>query len=292
MARIGGPRVISPSSPGGPTRRAALTTAPAVLVVLLVLGPALVTVLLQSLGMMPVFGEPRLSLDAWTETSSLLESAGVSLYIATLSTALAVTVGLVIAVYALTAGRRGRLIAALSAATIPIPHLVASGAIGLLLADAGFLARLLGMPEGFPQMVGTSWWTAVLLEFAWKESAFVALVVLGSISRSARTLSETASTLGASWWQRLVHVILPLARVPLVVSGLVVFVYTLGSYEAPWLLGPLAPEPLSVRAVRLFGSTQLSARPEAMATALTSVMIAMLTIAAGLLLTRRPRGRT
>lgn len=284
--------MISPSSPGGPTRRAALTTAPAVLVVLLVLGPALVTVLLQSLGMMPVFGEPRLSLDAWTETSSLLESAGVSLYIATLSTALAVTVGLVIAVYALTAGRRGRLIAALSAATIPIPHLVASGAIGLLLADAGFLARLLGMPEGFPQMVGTSWWTAVLLEFAWKESAFVALVVLGSISRSARTLSETASTLGASWWQRLVHVILPLARVPLVVSGLVVFVYTLGSYEAPWLLGPLAPEPLSVRAVRLFGSTQLSARPEAMATALTSVMIAMLTIAAGLLLTRRPRGRT
>ncbi len=269
-----------------------LTAAPAVILVLLVLGAALIMVGLQSLGLMPVFGEPQLSLNAWADSTSLLESAGVSVYIATLSTVLSAGLGLLIAVYALTAGRGGRLVAAVSAATIPIPHLVASGAIGLLLADAGFLARLFGMPEGFPQLVATQWWTAVILEFAWKESAFVALVILGSISRSAMALSETASTLGASAWQRFCHVILPLARLPLVVSGLVVFVYTLGSYESPWLLGPLAPEPLSVRAVRLFGSTQLSARPEAMATALTSVVIAVLAIAVGLLLVRRSGDRS
>ncbi|WP_200869371.1 ABC transporter permease subunit [Nesterenkonia sp. AN1] len=273
-------------------RRAMLTAAPAVILVILVLGAALITVVLQSLGLMPVFGEPKLSLNAWADSTSLLESAGVSVYIATLTTSLSAGLGLLIAVYALTAGRSGRLVAALSAATIPIPHLVASGAIGLLLADAGFLARLFGMPAGFPQLVATQWWTAVILEFAWKESAFVALVILGSISRSATALSETASTLGASAWQRFRHVILPLARLPLVVSGLVVFVYTIGSYESPWLLGPLAPEPLSVRAVRLFGSTQLSARPEAMATALTSVVIAMLAITAGLFLTRRSGDRT
>lgn len=292
MARIGGQALNTVSALAASSRRALLTAAPAVVLVVLVIGAALTTVLLQSLGLMPVFGDPQVSLDAWTEDTSLLEAAGVSLYIATLTTVLSVTFGLLIAAYALTAGRRGRLIAALSAATIPIPHLVASGAIGLLLADAGFLARLLGMPEGFPQLVGTRWWTAVILEFAWKESAFVALVVLGSISRSAAALSETASTLGASSWQRLVHVIVPLARLPLGVAGLVVFIYTLGSYEAPWLLGPLAPETLSVRAVRLFGSTDLSARPEAMATALTSVVIALSAIGVGLLLSRKVRDRS
>lgn len=276
--------------------RAALVAAPAVLLVAVVIGAALVTALLQSLGLMPVFGEAEFSTAAWTQGGSLLESAGVSLYIATASTILAVVVGFLIAALALTAGRGGRIVAALSAATLPIPHLVASGAIGLLLADAGFLARLLGMPEGFPQLVGTSWWTAVILEFAWKESAFVALVVLGGIARSVGELTETAATLGASARQRIVHVILPLARVPLGVSGLVVFVYTFGSYEAPWLLGPLAPEPLSVRAVRLFGSVDLASRPEAMATALTSVAIAVAVIGlAGIgmaLLTRRSRRRS
>lgn len=263
--------------------RATLLAAPAVLLVVLVLGAALLTALLQSLGLLPLFGDPEFSTAAWTEGGALVESAGVSLYIATTSTLLAVMVGFLIAAYALTAGRGGRLVAALSAATIPIPHLVASGAIGLLLTDAGFLARLLGMPEGFPQLVGTAWWTAAILEFAWKESAFVALVVLGGISRSAAALSETAATLGASARQRILHVILPLARLPLGVAGLVVFVYTFGSYEAPWLLGPVAPEPLSVRAVRLFGSVDLAARPEAMATALTSVGIAVAVMGLGVL---------
>ncbi|TDS84282.1 ABC transporter [Nesterenkonia aurantiaca] len=281
-----------PSGQRSASRRALLTAAPAVLLVVLVIGAALLTALLQSLGFLPVFGEARFSTEAWADGASLLESAGVSLYLATASTALALVVGFLVAAYALTAGRGGRLVAALSAATIPIPHLVASGAIGLLLADAGFLARVLGMPEGFPQLVGDSWWAAVILEFAWKESAFVALVVLGGIGRPVAELTETAATLGASARQRMLHVILPLARVPLGVAGLVVFVYTLGSYEAPWLLGPVAPEPLSVRAVRLFGSVDLSSRPEAMATALTSVAVALAVIGLGLLLTRRSRRRS
>lgn len=256
-----------------------------------VLTGALGAALLQSLGLMPFTGAPRLSLDAWTGSSEELGRAtGLSLYIATASTVLSVVMGFLIAAYVLATSSAGQVIGSLSAATIPVPHLIAAGAMGLLLSDSGFLARILGMPESFPPFVGGPWWTAAILEYAWKESAFVALVVLGSIAGSAAPLCETASTLGATARQRMMRVVLPLAVPSLAVSAVIVFVYTLGSYEAVWLLGPITPEPLPVRAVRLFGSIDLAARPQAMATALVSVAVGAVAIVLGLLVLRRVRG--
>lgn len=273
-----------------PHARALLIAAPAVLPVALVLTGALVAALLQSLGLLPFIGEPEFSTAAWDADGELLLATGISVYIAAASTVLSVVVGFLIAAYVLTSGVSGRVLAVLSAASVPIPHLVASGAMGLLLSDAGFLARVFGMPSGFPGLVGGLGWGAAILEFGWKESAFVALVLVGSMARSAGGLCEAAATLGASAKQRMLHVLLPLSLPALGVSALVVFVYTLGSYEAPWLLGPVAPEPLPVRAVRLFGSIDLTARPEAMATALASVVVGLAAIGAGLLVLRRVRG--
>ncbi|SDI76561.1 carbohydrate ABC transporter membrane protein 1, CUT1 family [Arthrobacter subterraneus] len=273
-----------------PRARALLIAAPAVLPVALVLTGALVAALLQSLGLLPIIGEPEFSTAAWDADGELLLATGISVYIAAASTVLSVVVGFLIAAYVLTSGVSSRVLAVLSAASVPIPHLVAAGAMGLLLSDAGFLARVFGMPSGFPGLVGGRGWGAAILEFGWKESAFVALVLVGSMARSAGGLCEAAATLGASAKQRMLHVLLPLALPALGVSALVVFVYTLGSYEAPWLLGPVSPEPLPVRAVRLFGSIDLTARPEAMATALASVVVGLAAIGAGLLLLRRVRG--
>ncbi|WP_216699701.1 ABC transporter permease subunit [Arthrobacter sp. H5] len=282
---------MSERLPERASRRALLMAAPAVLPVIVVLAGALFAGLLQSLGLMPFTGEPQLSFDAWTTGSGeILQAAGISLYIAAASTTLSVVMGFMIAAYILAMPISGRVIAGLSAATIPIPHLIAAGTFGLLLSDAGFLARVLGMPEEFPTFVGGPWWGAAILEYGWKESAFVALVVVGSISRRVGDLCDAASTLGASPRQRILNVVLPLALPSLGISAIIVFVYTLGSYEAVWLLGPISPEPLPVRAVRLFGSVDLAARPDAMATALASVAVGVVAILAGLLVLRRFKG--
>ncbi|MBG6218223.1 putative spermidine/putrescine transport system permease protein [Arthrobacter sp. CAN_A6] len=279
--------------PGSPatTGQAVLFALPAVLPVLVVLGVSLTAAVLQSLGLMPFFGPPSLSVEAWTgNTGELLRATGLSLYIATTATVFSVCIGFLIAAYVLAAPRMGRIVAGLSAATIPIPHLIGAGAIGLLLSDSGFLERLLGMPDAFPVLVAGDWWIAAITEYAWKESAFVALVVLGSIARSVGELCDAAATLGATARQRILRVVLPLALPSLAVSAVIVFVYTLGSYEAVWLLGPTSPEPLPVRAVRLFGSVDLAARPQAMATALVSVTVGVAAILAGILVLRRVRG--
>ncbi len=284
-------RYAARGAPGAVTLRGVVLAVPAVVPVALVIGVSVVGALAQSLGLMPFIGEPVLSTDAWAGSAGDLgRSVLVSAYIAVASTVASVIVGFVIALYVLATPRMGRIIAGLSAATIPIPHLIGAGAIGLLLSDSGFLDRTLGLPPAFPTLVGGSWFGAVIFEYAWKESAFVALVLIGSMSRSVSGMCDAAATLGATAWQRIIHVVLPLSRPALAVSALIVFVYTFGSYEAAWLLGPTSPEPVSVRAVRLFGSVDLAARPEAMATALVSLGAGIVAILAGLAMMRRSRG--
>ncbi|WP_051427502.1 ABC transporter permease subunit [Arthrobacter sp. H20] len=272
------------------TRRAALLALPAVVPIVLVVGVSLTAAALQSFGLMPFIGPPQFSADAWTrDADELVRSTVTSTYVAMVSTLLSLVVGFVLAAYVLAIPRMGRIVEALSAATIPIPHVIGAGAIGLLLSDSGFLERLLGMPEAFPALVSGPWFVAVIAEYAWKESAFVALVVLGSISRSVGDLCDAAATLGASAGQRIVRVALPLSAPSLAVSAAIVFVYTLGSYEAAWLLGPTSPEPLPVRAVRLFTSIDLAARQQAMATALVSVAVSAAVIIIAILVLRRHR---
>ncbi|MBM7846825.1 ABC transporter permease subunit [Arthrobacter roseus] len=273
------------------TTRSLLLAVPAMLPVVVVLLGSLTATLLQSVGLMPFIGPASFTLEYWTgNATELARTTAVSLYIAGASTLLACIVGFIAASYILMTERAGRLVAAIGAATIPIPHLIGAGAVGLLLADSGFLSRLLGLSDGgFPALVGGPYSLAVIFEYAWKESAFVALVIVGSLARSAGGLCETAATLGATPRQRITHVVFPLALPALAVSAVIVFVYTLGSYEVPWLLGAISPEVLPVRGVRLFGSIDLASRPEAMVTALLSILLGAVAILMGLVLLRRIR---
>ncbi|MFD2024628.1 ABC transporter permease subunit [Promicromonospora aerolata] len=269
-------------------RRAALLVLPALLPTVVVLGVGLGAAVIQSLGLVPLVGEPELTLDAYRALTwdDVLAGLGVSVFIATTSTSLALLLGMTAAVLV----QRSRIgsLATVAAAVVPIPHLVGAAAIGLLLADSGLVARLVGAQPGtFPALVGGPWWVAVVLEFAWKEAAFVAVVVLGSLAATERDLDEAAAGLGAGPWQRLRRVTLPLAAPALVVSGTISFAYVVGNYEVAWLLGRTYPEPLAVLAFRLFSDTDLTMRPQALAVAVLTVGVASAALVAGAALLRR-----
>lgn len=271
-------------------RRTALlvlpTIIPAAIVVIGGVGPTL----LQSLGIMPLVGSPQLSVAAYDSGSELLDSALLSLWIATASTLIAAFVGFFAAVLIISGNWGGRIIAALGAAAITVPHLVGAATVGLLLADSGVLPRLLGIPpDAWPALVAGPSWFAVIAEYAWKESAFIALIIVGTLATRITSFDETASLLGASRLTRLRMVILPLAAPSLLVASTITFVYTLGSYEVAWLLGRTYPEPLSVMALRLFNSASLTARPEAAAAAMITVALAAVTVGVAMLGLRRMR---
>ena len=127
----------------------------------------------------------------------------------------------------------------------------------------------------------------MIAEYAWKESAFVALIVAGTLATRVASYDETAALLGATRVKRLRFVMLPLCMPALVVSSTIIFVYTLGSYEVAFLLGRSYPEPLPVMALRLFNSVTLTSRPEAAAVAVITTAISLIVVGFAFLALRR-----
>jgi len=263
--------------------------APAVLLIAAVTGTALVTVVATSLGLLPLVGQPRLSTDGFTAVAGDMRAATQeSLLIAAAATLLATAIGLTIATVVVRAGGGVRPVIALAVAVLTVPHLVGAAATGLLLSDVGLAQRWSGIsPALWPELVGGRWPWATVLELAWKESAFVGLVVTASLGRRYSDLREVAAVLGAAPRARWRRVLLPLAAPALAWSSPIVFVYSLGSYEVARLLGRAYPEPLPVMAYRLFTDIDVAARPQAAATAVVATGLALLAAVAVLPVVRR-----
>lgn len=268
--------------------RAALVL-PALVPTMLVLSAALGSALLQSIGLLPLVGNPQLNGGAFAAAGpDLARATELSLALATVATVVAAAVGLSAALTILNGRRSALIVGRLSALTIPLPHLIGAAAMGLLLADSGLIARLLGRTgAGFPELVAGPTWFAVIAEYAWKESAFIALVVAGTLAIRVSDLEQTAALLGAGRWQRLRYVTLPLAIPALAAASALSFVYVLGSYEVSWLLGRSYPEPLPVLGYRLFTSIELSDRPQAAAVAVITATLCVAVLAAAVAALRR-----
>lgn len=262
--------------------------APALLMASFVVLGGLLTAAAQSLGLLPLTGSPTLTLAAYTAGAPDLPAAiGLSLAIAAASTIAASVVGFTAALIIVQGRWYGRVVAALSTLTIPFPHIVGAASVGLLLSDFGLLSRLTGAGNAWPQLVGGPLWIAVIADYSWKESAFVALVVTAALITRSTGYDETAALLGAGRLRRLRHVLLPLSLPALTVAATIVFVYTFGSYEVAWLLGRPDPEPLPVMALRVFGSASLTSRPEAAALAVVTTIVSFGTATAAFALLKR-----
>ncbi|MGA9748764.1 MAG: ABC transporter permease subunit [Nocardioides sp.] len=268
---------------------------PGVVTITLVAGTGMAAVLATSVGLMPLFGQPTPGLEGWRAAApDLAASIGESLLIAVPSTLLAAVVGLLLAMLMLREGPSAAVVRVICLAVLAVPHLVGATSVSLLLADGGVGARLAdSVGDGaWPALVGGRWPVATVLELAWKESAFVALVVLAAVMPGHRERMEVAAGLGARGWQRVTRVLVPTAVPALGASSLVTLVYAIGSYEVAWLLGRAVPEPLPVLAFRLFGSIELTDRPAAAAAAATGAALAVLLALPALAALPRLRGLT
>jgi putative spermidine/putrescine transport system permease protein len=238
----------------------------------------------QSFGYQPFLPGYRLSLNAyrqlWTDPAvraSLLLTARV----AVLSTLLATFLGVTAALLIRRLGRTRGVVTGLLQANLAVPHLVGALAILLLLSQGGLLARLThaaGLTAGpatFPALTADRFGWGIIAEYVWKETPFLAVIALAALSRGIDDLEGVARTLGASRWQRLRHLTLPLLAAPVAAGSILVFAFAAGSYEVPYLLGRPYPATLPVVAYQGYRNTDLMARPEAMAVA---VLITVLTV--------------
>jgi putative spermidine/putrescine transport system permease protein len=265
----------------------ALTPALAVVVLLFLGGWGLG--FLQSLGYMPLLGQTQLTLAAYSNLlgrDDFLASLRLTLWIALASTALSSVLAVAGALFLrrLVWGKRWATF--VFQFNLPIPHAVGAVAMLLLLGQSGFLSRLgrlAGLtqaPSDFPALLFDPLALGIILEYSWKSTTFIGIVVLASLLSIGEDYEATAQTLGAGPWQRFRRVILPLISPSLAAAAVLSFAFAFGAFEAPFLLGQRYPSALPVLAYRSYVDVDLNARPEAMA---ISTVISAVTAAAVLL---------
>ena len=273
--------------------RISLLLAPAMLVIGVLFAGGIFTALVQSLGYMPAIGQTDLSLDAYREIltgDEFLSSLALTFYVAGASTGIST----VLAVLAALALRRtgGRVSSVVFQLPITIPHLVAAVGIALVISQTGLGARLaaalglIGEPRDFPALLYDKYAVGIILTYVWKEVPFIALVVLASLRGVASELEDVARTLGAGAWQRFWYVVFPVISPAVVAASLIVFAFTFGAFEVPYLLGKTYPTILPVTAFNEYRDTDLATRPIAMAINVLITLITALVAAAYLRLAK------
>jgi putative spermidine/putrescine transport system permease protein len=154
---------------------------------------------------------------------------------------------------------------------LAIPHIVGAVGILVLFSQSGLISRIthaMGLtPDtgSFPPLVNDEWGFGIIAQYVWKETVFVGVVVLAALSGSTRDFEDLARTLGAGWWQRFRHVTLPFIMPGVLATSIIVFAFTFGSYEVPYLLGQPYPAVLPVTAYQKYTNVDLAARSEAQA---------------------------
>jgi len=272
-----------------PPVRTWLLLSPALAVIaLLFLGGVLFGVI-QSFNYLPLIGEYQLNLDAYVQMlsdRSFVPSLVLSFWIAISATVLSAVLAIAVSLFIRQTSVGRRVGTYLFQLNLAVPHIVGAVAMLALLSQSGLLSRLtnfIGLtngPGGFPALTNDRWGISIIAEYVWKEVPFIGVVVLAALAGGTRDYEDVARTLGAGRWQRFLFVILPHIAPGVLSTSIIVFAFSFGAYEVPFLLGQPYPATLSVLAYLNYTDVDLAARSEAQAiNALIATIVTILAIA-------------
>ena len=250
---------------------------------------AILNIMIQSLGYMPVFDLYDVTLKYYAEVLSrpeVLQSLGVSLKVSLISSIFAAAAGtLICAALVRTHRTRG---AMLYTVRLPIlvPHTVVALFTVAMLSQTGLFARMAyaaGMISDnteFPAILYGTGYFGVIIAYVWKEAPFIAYFSLALMSGVSDTLGEAAENLGASPFRSFMHITLPLSLPAIAKGFLIVLIFSFGGYELPMLLGATLPKAFPVYTYIEFLKPDFRLRPYAMAmngiTLILSLMMALI----------------
>jgi putative spermidine/putrescine transport system permease protein len=203
--------------------------------------------------------------------ADLLSSLGFSLYVAVVSSLVSVALGAVGAYLLWRAPAAIRSAAAVYRLPIILPHIVVAFITMLIWAPTGLIASAMhqlgldaGAP-GFPPLLFAGNGVGIILAYVYKEFPFVMLLTIGVLDRVPPRMVTTAYMLGAGPVRTFFTVVLPLLAPMLNQLFIILFLYALGGFDIPWLLGASRPQMVPITVYNLYFHGSLSDRSIAMA---------------------------
>lgn len=264
------------------------------LTVLLLIG--LITGIIQSFGVIPAFGLTEPTFRYYREVLTkpdLVRSVCYSLRIAFVSALLSAAAGVFLCAVLVAGHRTKGKIMRIVQLPIIVPHVVVALFVVNLCSQNGLLARiafglgLIGEQQEFPMLIYDGYGVGVILAYLWKEIPFIIYFVISLMANIDRKLGEAAVNLGADRIRAFFCVTLPLCANTICSGFLIIFVFALGAYELPFLLGATVPKALPVQAYIQYTHPDLQNRPYAMALNGIIIVISLLSAAVYFILIRK-----
>ncbi len=152
-----------------------------------------------------------------------------------------------------------------------LPHITVAFIVLIIFSQSGVLASLaykaglISDPGGFPNLFYNKTGTGIILSYIWKEVPFATLMILSVLQKLDIRYIQTGTMLGAGFFQKLRHLILPHIAPAVHTTFIILFLYSFGAFDIPFLVGESSPQMLSITVFNLYFRAQLSSRPQAMA---------------------------
>lgn len=247
---------------------------PAMTVVIVLFGGGLALGFLQAMGHLPGAGLQQLNFNHFLTVCTdpdFFDSLTLTLYIALTSTVIAAGCSILLVLALIRAASPQKLMSFLLQIPLTVPHQVIAISTIFLLAPSGLFSRLLvklsilGSAADFPLLVNDQYLIGTLTVYIWKEIPFITFMLLAVLRNSGTELLDVGRTLNATSFQRFRYITLPIIAPALGAACLIVFAFTFGAFEVPYLLGRTYPMALPVWAYKNFSDIDLLARPEGIA---------------------------
>ena len=273
---------------------------PALAVVVLLFGGGLVLGVFQSLGHLPAAGMDVLTLKHFSNVifdPDFFFSLGLTLYVALTSTLVAAVLSIGLALGLASLARHHRWLHFIFQIPLTVPHLVIAVAIVFMMSPTGLFSRaalnlgLIDASSNFPLLINDRWSIGIISAYVWKEIPFITLMILSVLHNSGIELLDVGRTLKAGRWQRFRYITLPTIFPSLGAAALIVFAYTFGAFEVPFLLGRTYPMMLPVWAYKNYSDVDLFARPEGIATGIIIAGVVVVSIVLSQIITAAARRR-
>ncbi len=209
--------------------------------------------------------------------ADFLKSCLFSLYLATVSSTISVSIGVYLAQLITFSEHKkiNLLFLKLSNIFIILPYLFTILLVIWMFSDSGLLARILHV-FGFENDLGIlydDFGLGMIFAFVLKGSAFVTVYVYNVMSKIKKDYLILGQSMGVSKGKIIRSVYIPICRNTIVWSSAILFAYTLGSYEVPMLLSNIKQDTLATELYKLYTSSNFSDFPQAMATNISMLFI-------------------
>jgi putative spermidine/putrescine transport system permease protein len=265
-----------------------LLIAPAVILLLGIIGMGITTCIWQSLGKFPQIGLNDITLDYYKTiltNKQFIDSLTLSLKTSFISSIIAVILGVVLA-YFMSKDRFSKFRYFLLNLPIIVPHIVVVLLIFSIFSKTGILSRVLYNlniikdSSEFINLVNDKNGIGIILVYIYKGMPFIAMTTYNVLKSLDNKLEEIAMNLGANRYQTFRLIILPQIMPTILSSFIIIFAFSFGSFEVPFLIGATNPKALPVNAYISYISLDLQQRPIAMAmnTILASISFVLLII--------------